>query len=166
VQPGQHLHGVKKTGSHLVGRGALGVSAQHRFHALPRDQVHRHERRDVRRLARVGEEHVRRQRTAGPLDRLLQPRLAQHVTVADRGQPGRRDLEHDRGFPGRHPGQLDQEGQAGGAAGQRGQAGHPRAGTPVGDPPRHPVPQLSQQSVVGLAGGHHALSLIRETTIF
>ena len=57
----------KKPGPHLAGRGPLGVIAQHRFHAVPRDQVHRHERRDLRRLARVGEEHVRRQRTGGPL---------------------------------------------------------------------------------------------------
>ena len=100
------------------------------------------------------------------LDRLLQPRLAQHVTVADRGEPGRRHLEHHRGFPRGDAGQVDQEGQAGGAAGQRGHAADPRTGTPVGHPLPHPVPQLSQQSLVGLAGGHHAHLYVLETTIF
>jgi hypothetical protein len=158
VQLGQHLHGVEEPGPHLTGRGPLGVLAEHGFHALPGDQVHRHERRDVRRLARVAEEHVGGQRPpclgGRPLDRLLQPRLAQHVTVAFRGETRRRHLEHYRALPRGDAGQVHQEGEAGRAAGQRGHAGDPRAGTPAGHPLPHAVSQPSQQSLVSLTGGH------------
>ena len=99
------------------------------------------------------------------LDRLLQPRLAQHVAVAKRGESGRRHLEHHRGLPRGDARQIDQEGQAGGAAGQRGHAADPRAGTPVGHPPPDPVPQLSQQCLVGLAAAITSPP-VPKTTIF
>ena len=62
VQLRQDPHGVEVPGPHLARRGPLGVIAQHWLHALARDQVHRHERRNLRQVARIGEEHVWRQR--------------------------------------------------------------------------------------------------------
>ncbi len=134
VQPTERSRRREQAGPEGRRRGEHVAGVEQRFERLTGDELHGVERRDLGRLAGIGEAHGRDRRAPGPHDGVLHPCLPQDVAVARGREPGWRHLDHDRLAVV----ELHQVGEARLAPDQGTHARRPPAGAPRVDERREP----------------------------